>query len=226
MALLQSLLMPTTTTAIVPSPAELGAQIVDVLLPTLLTTPVLRLLSFRQRTLDPLDIEGLSALWACIYANDERSSPPIFGNGAAEPTLEEWAHFVDSYLARHEVGTSDPEGCPDHDPGQTGLRYYCLAYLLSATFKDCSIVIRMGDPSVSSGRSDESGNNQAHICQRLARPFAAAHAEAKIIDMDVKSIKRLAKWETLDREIVTAYARIKAPRTCVDSLARLRAVPC
>ena len=77
----------------VPSLDGLQADFVETLLPVLLKTPVLALLSFRQRTLDSLDIEGLAALWARIHAD----SDPFFD--AAEPTLEEWTHFVDVYLA-------------------------------------------------------------------------------------------------------------------------------
>ncbi|KZT69771.1 hypothetical protein DAEQUDRAFT_765100 [Daedalea quercina L-15889] len=205
-ALLGSLLTSTATPNLALD--ELRAQFVEALLPTLLATPVFHLLSFRQRTLDPLDIEGLAALWARIYAHDQSSAPLAFGEHAVEPTLEEWASFVDAYLARCQAYAGSHKGGPVAQ--HTELRYYCLAYLLSATFKDCSIILRFG----SAGQVDE----RAHKGQQNASPLAA-QAEVKIIDLDIKSIKRLTKWEKTDKEIVDAYVRVEAPRTCVDALA-------
>lgn len=59
------------------------------------------------------------------------------------------------------------------------LRYYILAYLMSATFKDCSIIIDM--------RAD-------------------GEEKVKVIDLDPKSVQRLEKWKKLDSEIALAYA--------------------
>lgn len=72
------------------------------------------------------------------------------------------------------------------------MRYRLLAYLLSASFKDCSLILRM-------------------------RPEQAA--TITVIDLDVKGIDRLAKWAKLDREIVDAYRGVVAPRVCVDGWA-------
>lgn len=186
----------------VPSLDGLQADFVETLLPVLLKTPVLALLSFRQRTLDSLDIEGLAALWARIHAD----SDPFFD--AAEPTLEEWTHFVDVYLA----------GEPDwrQETEEAELRYHCLAYLLSATFKDCSVVVHFGPRSE---RLPVVGD--AHIAKQDRGPCAVAPAEVKLIDLDVKCIRRLAKWERMDGDIVSAYARVDDPRTCLDSLSRV-----
>ncbi|KAJ7784381.1 hypothetical protein B0H16DRAFT_1681796 [Mycena metata] len=53
-----------------------------------------------------------------------------------------------------------------------------LAYLLSATFKDCYILVRVPDGT------------------------------ATVVDLDPKSVDRLRKWEQLDKEIVTAHAAV------------------
>ncbi|KAJ7461579.1 hypothetical protein FB451DRAFT_1404809 [Mycena latifolia] len=68
------------------------------LLLVLMDTPVLNTLAYRQRTLDPLDIEGLAALLA--------------GGGS-----------------------------PPADP----VRFHSISYLLSATSKDCSVILRVPD---------------------------------------------------------------------------------
>lgn len=175
---------------------DLRDAFTSLLLPALLETPVLQKLSNLQRTLDPLDIEGLAALWseAHISGNtqlqtalgtdtSQPSSIPPLGKGLAEPTLSDWDAFLDVYLTKH---TS-----MDHDhPDVANLRYYCLAQLLSASFKDCSIMI--------------------HLKQPGSKPTIA------VIDLDVKPIERLHKWALLDAEIVKAYEGIAEPTQCVD----------
>jgi inositol-pentakisphosphate 2-kinase len=160
----------------------------------LLDTSVLRLLSNLQRTLDPLDIEGLSLLWSRAQATaspgvalssqlpDDGAPPaPPLGEGLQAPTIDEWQKFLDIYLAKNFQ--------MDHDhPDVANLRYYCLAYLLSASFKDCSIILRV----------PEEGKNSITV-----------------IDLDVKPIDRLRKWEQLDQQIVEAYKQAWKPRQCV-----------
>jgi len=54
-----------------------------------------------------------------------------------------------------------------------------MAYLLSATFKDCSIIARF-----------QPGNSDVQLY---------------VIDLEPKSISRLDKWLELDREIAQAF---------------------
>ncbi|KAJ7766764.1 inositol-pentakisphosphate 2-kinase [Mycena metata] len=146
------------------SPTEPKEAVISALLPVLLDVPVLQTISRLQRSLDALDIEGLAAL--CGLA-------PI----GTQPTIAEWTDFLDAYLA---APTTPPP------PDATHLRYHVLAYLLSATFKDCSILVRIPDGT------------------------------ATVIDLDPKSVDRLCQWEQLDREIVTAYAAVPIRKVCVD----------
>ncbi|KAG2062523.1 hypothetical protein BDR04DRAFT_110289 [Suillus decipiens] len=111
---------------------NLRESFISVLLRALLDSPVLPLLSTLQRTLDILDIEGLSKLYA-------QTSPGLpydgLGSSVPDPSMEEWEDFVKVYQSDYQSW--------DHtvlNPGH--LRYYLMAYLLSATFKDCSIIIR------------------------------------------------------------------------------------
>uniref|UniRef100_D8PUZ6 Inositol-pentakisphosphate 2-kinase n=1 Tax=Schizophyllum commune (strain H4-8 / FGSC 9210) TaxID=578458 RepID=D8PUZ6_SCHCM len=187
----------------------------DAILPLLTETPVLRTLSKLQRTLDVLDIEGLSRLWqytemmAPAYRtqfaqffvppeDEEDYNPPTSPLGVSsqylqepEPTIDDWSSFLDTYLS--------PFIQIDHAaPVPEDLRFYLLAYLLSATFKDCSIIVRM----------DLLGGEQ--------QPAPVDPSRVTVIDLDPKSMKRLRKWEKLDQEIVEAYANVKDFRTCVD----------
>ncbi|KZT09780.1 uncharacterized protein LAESUDRAFT_712226 [Laetiporus sulphureus 93-53] len=169
-------------------PEDLRDRLISSLIPPLLEMPVLRILSSLQRTLDKLDIEGLASLWARAHA--AIIPAPALGEGLSEPTLEEWTLFIEEYFSK--TSTAVESELHVHE-----LRHYCLAYLLSATFKDCSIMVKIDFPNV----------NRDNVKTSL-----------HIIDLDVKSISRLAKWQKLDREIVAAYANVE-PRNCVDQWA-------
>lgn len=158
---------------------ELRESFIETSLPLLSESPVLSALSRLQRTLDPLDIEGLYAL----------SQSPQSDQSAmcGEPSLEEWETFINQYL--------DPafQAKLDHqNPRTENLRYYALAHLLSASFKDCSIL--MGFPS------------------------AGKPPVVSVIDLDVKSIERLKKWKNLDHDIATSFAHnVPTVSACIDA---------
>ena len=99
--------------------------------------------------------------------------------------MTDWQTFLEIYLAKHAQ--------MDHEhPDSANVKYHCMAYLLSASFKACSIILRIpqqGDPTVS------------------------------VIDLDVKPVDRLSKWAKLDREIVDAYSKVSEPANCIDDRA-------
>lgn len=181
------------------NPDQLSANFISSIVPLLVETPVLRTLAKLQRSLDVLDIEGLSKLWSLSLkqSTSEVSSVieataeqlPLIGSTSPEPSIADWTEFVDEYLTSHKS--------LDHsDPKLSNLRYYLLAYLLSATFKDCSIMLRTHQHKDSSSPEGVKGT-------------------VTVIDLDPKSIGRLSKWEKLDREIVESYTGMEA-RKCVD----------
>lgn len=152
------------------------------MLPLLVNTPVLRVLNRLQRTLDVLDIEGLEQLWYRAYQDS-----PALGAGAEEPTLDEWSWIIDAYLSNKVL---------DHDhPRVEDLRHYMLAYLLSATFKDCSIIVRM-ELIIPNGK-----------CVQIDP------SQVSVIDLDPKTMSRLKEWKKLDEEIVSAYT---GEKLCID----------
>ncbi|KAK0496886.1 inositol-pentakisphosphate 2-kinase [Armillaria luteobubalina] len=164
------------------------------ILTLLVNTPVLRVLNKVQRTLDSLDIEGLSLLWREAHrpANPPQStngytpSERAIGVGEPNPFLSDWSAFIDKYLTR--------------SPDLEDLRYHLLAYLLSATFKDCSIMIRMDllDP-----RRPQEDVDPSRIT---------------VIDLDPKNMARLSVWAKLDETIVRAYSAVPFAdrKTCLD----------
>jgi len=187
---------PTQVTAIATSVgAKANATLTDIrplfverLLPLLYDTVLLRSLATLQRTLDALDIEGLSTLWTLNPSHDHQENNPV-GWRSPEPTIAEWVSFTAEYL---EGGRK--YDCFDLNKMQGGrLRYWMLAYLMSATFKDCSMILRLcGD-------------------EKDGKDIITA------IDLDPKSVERLRQWGKQDREIVLAYkahGMVKQP--CVD----------
>ncbi|KZP01043.1 hypothetical protein CALVIDRAFT_464456, partial [Calocera viscosa TUFC12733] len=168
--------------AAVLSAPDAKRALIDRLLPLLLASPILPTLRELQRTLDPLDIEGLSSLSHSLHPD-----LPL-GTGQLQPDMREWTEFVDAYLAGRV-----PE-C-----GEERLRYYVLAYTLGATFKDCSLIVRL--PLAR-------GADTAGETQQLQGVW--------VIDTGVKDVGKLAKWEELDREIVAAFVTSGSGERCVE----------
>ncbi|TFY82194.1 hypothetical protein EWM64_g1818 [Hericium alpestre] len=179
--------------------SELGLRdkFTAALLPILLDTPVFQRLGTLQRTLDTLDREGISKLreraqMLHLGVSTDSVSPPPFDADPPEPVLKEWSSFIDTYVSSHDTrnhGTPEP----------SDLRYYLLAYLLSATFKDCSLMIRLSPEST--------------------QPVV------KVIDLDTKSVRKIRNWEKLDQQILDAYRKVDvdARKRCVDGWSRLAA---
>jgi inositol-pentakisphosphate 2-kinase len=180
--------------------ADLRDEFTSALLRVLTGTPVLRILSKLERTLDALDIEGLSSLWRSVtHAHLMGEQPSLLGTASnpslgmgsefwpsGMPAMSDWVDFLDTYLS--------PMGSKlDHSqPAPGNLRYYLQGYLLSATFKDCSIIIRV----------DRGQPTTPH--------------RVTVIDLDPKSVHRLQKWEKLDEEITQAYLDVDKPKRCID----------
>lgn len=195
----------------------------NLLLPVILATPVFRLLATLQRTLDPLDREGYVALRQLAQSTASPNTPESLDRNATEtePNLDEWRSFVDAYLSSHH--TMD-----HHSPTSSmeSLRYYTLAYLLSATFKDCSVVIRIlpSSPSTPLSSSNSlspplhSPNDMEALKETGASEGKERTVQVKVIDLDPKTVRKLAQWERLDEEIVEAYASVAVDerKVCQD----------
>lgn len=157
------------------------------LLPPLQETPVLGSLARLQRTLDPLDIEGLRALYNSVI-NTENANAHKNKEGVIhplekvfpQPTFDDWECFINIYLSNGHSKDMIPDGVLNIPVDSDTLHHYIMAYLLSATFKDCSIMIQ------------PRGSN-------------SIHDKVTVIDLDPKQMTRLKKWEALDREIATSF---------------------
>lgn len=250
---------------------------VSTLLPILLSSPVLPRLSELQRSLDPLDIEGLAdrirlETGLNLYGDgdgddndDDEERPSAASRGAGDgpgpaadeletrlggqPTMQEWSEWIERWL--HMTAPPPPFGegqdavvravdddgddsvreqetKPDTRTGTPPLRDLVLAYLLSATFKDCSVFIRIPWPSAPPPPPSPPPALRATPQPSPAAAAAAAGATAvviKVIDLDPKPIARLPKYARTDRAIVEHFRRevvavadrqgSEPPRPCV-----------
>lgn len=167
---------------------DLRPLFIERLLPLLYDTVLLKTLATLQRTLDALDIEGLSALWTLNPSRDHQENIPV-GWRSPEPTIEEWVSFTAEYLE----GGREYDSFDLNKMEASRLRYWMLAYLMSATFKDCSMILRLC--------GDEMDGKDTITA----------------IDLDPKSVERLRQWGKQDREIVLAYkARGMTKQPCID----------
>ncbi|KAG7087645.1 hypothetical protein E1B28_013593 [Marasmius oreades] len=198
------------------------------LIPLLTRTSAFQTLNRLQRTLDMLDVEGLGQAWKIYHQHrlGVTSELPELGFGMEEPTIDEWMAFIDRYLEQLKTKPAEVDGreyafLPGPLPPREGegegklssyteqeLRSYLLAYLLSATFKDCSVIIRI--PLLGGG--DEVGK---------VEDTPPDPKRVTIIDLDPKSMTRLRRWELLDAQIVEGYREVDAGarKVCVDACA-------
>jgi len=170
------------------------------------SSPLLPRLAHLQSTLDPLDIEGLNALLQAQKGIDllDVGEDSLTDTLGGEVTLEEYAAFVSSYLANEaathehedakliksytssETSASKKAAAATFLNEKSSIRNLVIAYLLSASFKDCSIMIKISQDPPSELSSERK-------------------LEAYLVDVDFKSIKRLIRYANLDRDLVRNF---------------------
>ncbi|GAA6037022.1 hypothetical protein JCM8097_005513 [Rhodosporidiobolus ruineniae] len=171
----------------------------------LCTSPTLVTLRHLQHTLDCLDIEGLAAL----LREDDRagvdlsSAEPDLARLGQQPTTGEWASFVERYDHLLNPPTPGNSFTQREDLAAelvtANPRDAVLAYLLSATFKDCSLILRIPLPSSSSASSSSSSSFS---------PSVPAEPTLKVIDLDPKPLSRLGKYWRMDQSIVRRWGEM------------------
>lgn len=250
-------LAPVTTTTDDGDPCEEG--LVATLVPILLSSPVLPRLAALQASLDPLDIEGLAQRVLVETGLDLYDDHAKDDDGVeveeklgGQPDVQEWREWLERWQQQQQrpIGPPNPSDLKQHDDANAGpsrgsipitLRDQVLAYLLSATFKDCSVFIRLSGlsplppspPQPPPTTTSSSTTAQPHQPQRHHKeddgPLAIATAalspsvEIKVIDLDPKPLARLGKYARMDRDLVEHWRRNvvggergeeKEPRKC------------
>ncbi|KAG9091154.1 Inositol-pentakisphosphate 2-kinase [Ceratobasidium sp. 370] len=173
-----------------PGPDGMRDAFVAAIAPMLHKSPLLSTLSTLMRSLDALDIEGVEKLWKEAKHFPMASLSPPIAEDEDEPSLADWEKFVKEYLMHGPYVGSGEQYDPEH-PKEENLTYWLLSYLMSATFKDCSIMLRFPPGPVEGTFFNPERD--------VSMPLLTA------IDLDPKSMKRLQKWAELDRNIVQAY---------------------
>jgi inositol-pentakisphosphate 2-kinase len=140
---------------------------------------VLAKLKHLQQSLDPFDIEGLFSL-------DPLPLQP--------PRVSEWEAFVTSFRSPHSIFLSSEASPRDHT----------LSYLLSSTFKDCSIVLSFRVP---------------HNLVSYYEPLEGIKFDrVSLIDLDEKPIEKIMKYKQLDEELVSNFKEVvknEEPLKCI-----------
>lgn len=135
------------------------------------TVSVLSRLAHLQSALDPLDVEGLAHLWlrrtqshVLGQASSDVDLPPALTRNLAAAQL---AAMLDSFLS----GTT----------AEVSLEDAVQAFLVSASFKDCSMLLRF--------HQTESG----------------VQGETKLVDLDSKPFAKLSSMQQTDSEVCAAF---------------------
>ncbi|SCZ96584.1 BZ3500_MvSof-1268-A1-R1_Chr4-4g07450 [Microbotryum saponariae] len=144
----------------------------------LMDSAVLEKLGCLQSSLDRLDIEGLASRIEQVHGVSLFSTDVDLSPLGPQPTQDEWVDWLASSRG------SPSSGCSNE---ADELRSEILAYLLSATFKDCSIMMRLR-------RLPEGSPSEPRFERTI-----------KAIDLDPKPIDRLGKYFQMDREIVRTW---------------------
>jgi inositol-pentakisphosphate 2-kinase len=166
---------------------SIKSKFINTILPLFLHNPLLHRISALQRSLDPLDCEGFAKLAESkriqLAGSSDGSNAALPTTYLTQPTMDEWASFVDIFLSQEHQKHSN------FSP--SNLRYHTLAYLLSASFKDCSFIIHP--------QTDDAGS-------------------IKVIDLDIKDVDRIPGWLKLDEKIVKEYAKLdtRMRKTCAE----------
>ncbi|KAG2233655.1 hypothetical protein INT48_008445 [Thamnidium elegans] len=147
----------------------------DILERVLLHDPILKILKSLQMNLDEIDIEG-------IYSFFQRNSDYF---KLVTDDINTWIDVVNRYQQRLEMKNS-----PINELDEQKQRIY--EYILSMTFKDCSLMINV-TPTVKENNTSKS----ITLSNGLSFQY-----DIKVIDTDLKSIDKIPFWFELDQSIV------------------------
>ncbi|KAI9265427.1 inositol-pentakisphosphate 2-kinase [Helicostylum pulchrum] len=159
----------------------------DILERVLLHDPILKILKSLQMNLDEIDVEG-------IYSLFQRNKDYF---KLVMDDINVWMDVVNRYQQRLEM-----ENSSINELDEQKQRIY--EYILSMTFKDCSLMINV-TPTVE-------GNNTSKI---ITLPNGLSFQyDIKVIDTDLKSIDKIPFWFELDQSIVRHAIETKFDKEC------------
>lgn len=191
------MIIPSENTGFLGDMNDIEGSLPRLLVDFICESELVRRLKYLQKSLDPLDIEGLNRLIKdqtgvdLLHTDDEALLSALGG----EVSLSEYQTFIDAYLSNGSVCPIDVK---------TPLRTYIIAYLLSASFKDCSMIITINqhEAPTKSPRPTKEEEDRNPTKQESKREI-----KAFLVDVDVKSITRLKRYAKLDRDLVESFDR-------------------
>lgn len=147
----------------------------------LIKDPILTKLKTIQKTLDSFDIEHIVQLY---HQQDDQ--------GGIE-NIVHWESVITRYHQRLSCSKSDTDVLPAITADELNQRIF--EYVLSMTFKDCSVMINVSPCT--------NGDTYNQITLTNDQIF---NYDIKVIDIDLKSMNKIPFWYELDQSIVQ-YAK-------------------
>ncbi|KAG0039735.1 Inositol-pentakisphosphate 2-kinase [Podila clonocystis] len=191
--------------------------IFDVLAKILVSSTLLERLARLQLSLDSLDIETIHQLYTHIAHPNDNSIP--------EPTFDEYSTTAEAFLERTDMNAlmSDvreafvaqnasslgfgPEDSLEDVPDILKL-HFIREFLLSATLKDCSILITVrqwDDKPPTSFTAKDVLPRFKENTRKIKVGSSEFEYKMTCIDLDPKKMSSVPKYLTKDREIVEHY---------------------
>ncbi|KAF9019223.1 Inositol-pentakisphosphate 2-kinase [Haplosporangium bisporale] len=191
--------------------------IIDVLSKILVNSTLLERLARLQLSLDSLDIETIHQFYVHIANPTDNSIP--------EPTFDEYMATAEAFLERTDINglMSDmrevfvtqnasslgfgPEDSLEDVPDTLKL-HFIREFLLSATLKDCSILMtvrRLDDHPPTSTASEDVLPSFKENARRIKVGGSEFEYKMTCIDLDPKKMSSVPKYLKKDREIVEHY---------------------
>ncbi|KAI7892797.1 inositol-pentakisphosphate 2-kinase [Mucor mucedo] len=163
----------------------------EILTNVILKDPILQIIKQLQTHLDELDVEGIYSL--CHQNKDLLR--------LVTDDICIWKDVVDLHQKRRQ---DNPGFFMDGVCNTEEQKQRVYEYILSMTFKDCSIMINV-TPSQATDISDKT--------IRLANGLSFRY-DVKVIDTDLKSIEKIPYWFELDQSIVKHATETNFEKKC------------
>lgn len=136
----------------------------------LIEDPILGILKRLQASLDEIDVEGVHPL----YLQQEKEA-------LVTNDIEVWKQVISDFQARSF-----------NNPMEIEKRQRIYEYVLSMTFKDCSLMINV----------TEARNRITDKKTITLKDGSSYQYDLKVIDTDLKNIEKIPYWYQLDQSIV------------------------
>ncbi|KAF9966929.1 Inositol-pentakisphosphate 2-kinase [Mortierella alpina] len=208
-----------------------STSLIEVLARVLSESPLLKRLGRLQQALDSLDVETIHRFY------DQLADPVT--TGLPEPTLEEFINTAEAFLDRTDLDAmmdEDQETFEAHNEASIGFgpednleevpdslkMHFIREFLLSATLKDCSILItirRAGQAEIRPSmaiqpaiRTDKSDVEFREIVHGVEVNGECYQYKITCIDLDPKKIVSVPMYMKKDRAIVDHYLAVVGDR--------------